>query len=157
MQLARLWHHFKLMASCLSTCFSTRERAALAHYAQCRVQMTTGAQINASILTAGDFTVLVNGLDSETTNDELSDWASHYGEVSRQPACSYAQNRLLSGVLGTANCRRWGLELTRCLGTCLVSSREPWCGISRVHMLELPMLALMRPAASSFDSWWQPL
>ncbi len=52
--------------------------------------MTTGAQINASILTAGDFTVLVTGLDSETTNDELSDWASHYGEVSRQPACFFA-------------------------------------------------------------------
>ena len=62
--------------------------------------MTTGAQINASILTAGDFTVLVTGLDSETTNDELSDWASHYGEVSR-PVCSHA----LGFCVGRGHCQ----------------------------------------------------
>lgn len=44
-------------------------------------QITAAAQINASILTAGDYTVMVKGTEDLMSNDDLKDWCSHYGEV----------------------------------------------------------------------------
>ena len=46
------------------------------------LQTTAAAQINASVLTAGDYTVYVTGLPRNVTNAELIEYASHYGEVS---------------------------------------------------------------------------
>ena len=45
------------------------------------MQATAAAQINASVLTAGDYTVYVTGLPRNVTNAELIEYASHYGEV----------------------------------------------------------------------------
>lgn len=45
------------------------------------LQSTAAAQINASVLTAGDYTVYVTGLPRDVTNAELIEYASHYGEV----------------------------------------------------------------------------
>jgi len=49
-------------------------------------QATAAAQINASVLTAGDYTVYVTGLSQDVTNADLTEYASHYGEVGE--ACS---------------------------------------------------------------------
>ena len=45
------------------------------------LQATAAAQINASVLTAGDYTVYVTGLPSDVTNADLKEYGSHYGEV----------------------------------------------------------------------------
>ena len=45
------------------------------------LQTTAAAQINASVLTAGDYTVYVTGLPRDVTNAQLIEYASHYGEV----------------------------------------------------------------------------
>ena len=45
------------------------------------VQTTAAAQINASVLTAGDYTVYITGVAQEVSNGELVEFASHYGEV----------------------------------------------------------------------------
>lgn len=45
------------------------------------VQATAAAQINASVLTAGDYTVYITGVAQEVSNAELVEFASHYGEV----------------------------------------------------------------------------
>ena len=52
------------------------------------LQATAAAQINASVLTAGDYTVYVTGLSQDVTNDDLVEYARHYGEVrgQRHPA-----------------------------------------------------------------------
>ena len=47
------------------------------------VQATAAAQINASVLTAGDYTVYITGVAQEVGNAELVEFASHYGEVQR--------------------------------------------------------------------------
>ena len=47
------------------------------------LQTTAAAQINASVLTAGDYTVYVTGLPRNVTNAELIEYASHYGEVNQ--------------------------------------------------------------------------
>ena len=47
----------------------------------CPLQDTAAAQINASVLTAGDYTVYVKGLSQDVTNGDLASFASHYGEV----------------------------------------------------------------------------
>ena len=44
-------------------------------------QATAAAQINASVLTAGDYTVYITGVAQEVSNTELVEFASHYGEV----------------------------------------------------------------------------
>ena len=45
------------------------------------LQATAAAQINASVLTAGDYTVYVTGLSQDVTNADLIEYARHYGEV----------------------------------------------------------------------------
>lgn len=45
------------------------------------MQATAAAQINASVLTAGDYTVYVTGIALEASNAEIVEFASHYGEV----------------------------------------------------------------------------
>ena len=45
------------------------------------LQATAAAQINASVLTAGDYTVYVTGLPRDVSNSDLIEYASHYGEV----------------------------------------------------------------------------
>lgn len=45
------------------------------------VQATAAAQINASVLTAGDYTVYITGVAHGVNNAELVEFASHYGEV----------------------------------------------------------------------------
>ena len=45
------------------------------------LQATAAAQINASVLTAGDYTVYITGVASSVRNADLVEFASHYGEV----------------------------------------------------------------------------
>ncbi len=45
------------------------------------LQATAAAQINASVLTAGDYTVYMTGLSQDVTKADLTEYASHYGEV----------------------------------------------------------------------------
>ncbi|KAK9808616.1 hypothetical protein WJX72_000561 [[Myrmecia] bisecta] len=46
-----------------------------------KVQVTAAEQINASVLTAGDYTVLIRGIGPHVTNQDIMQWCSHYGEV----------------------------------------------------------------------------
>lgn len=52
------------------------------------VQATAAAQINASVLTAGDYTVFITGVALEASNAEIVEFASHYGEVRFCSTCS---------------------------------------------------------------------
>lgn len=45
------------------------------------LQATAAAQINASVLTAGDYTVYITGVAPSVSNADLVEFASHYGEV----------------------------------------------------------------------------
>lgn len=89
------------------------------------LQMTAAAQINASVLTAGDYTVYVTGLPRNVTNAELIEYASHYGEVNpkrhsnsiaascmRQvfcvtPASCVHGNETMSMCLRAYSCLQW--------------------------------------------------
>lgn len=51
------------------------------------LQATAAAQINASVLTAGDYTVYVTGLSHDVTKADLIEYASHYGEVGNVCPC----------------------------------------------------------------------
>lgn len=83
------------------------------------LQATAAAQINASVLTAGDYTVYVTGLSQDVTNDDLVEYARHYGEV--RGHCHPAHS-----------CRLHAMTYAKCHGMMHMACKDAQCWIHKV-------------------------